>query len=673
MRVRVKKQILSFLLCAALIGNIFPVNSVAAEKDVYALTYHVGAYDMFPESDGSISVMIDGTKYYYSDDFDDGEIATKISKMENQNVVYELHDSKIVKVYTMDEVLSQEVTVEPSVKDGLIYRKGKFSQKSFELVVKVSNNLQGDFKKNDLLWFLSETEKDCLYSTLKKLEIEPSDKVDFGSSGWWMWKEYEKTISENVNDVIKAEETKEYKYTVNLHNDGVINQKKYNIILYATPTFDTGVGRRVEGKIQVGNLDYQEEKTEEKKATSNTGQSVAQAANTLDGIQNAIQFSNKDLFSADQLDQINEFVNMWMSELLLAKYVDKSDLKEKVSEKIANELLKKLGLDTSVLPIPGEIRATTYLETQTKDGSRVFIQFNIDLMNFDFGNTGMPTMATGSGTAIVYNMDGEELNSSVILPVYANVCAFCEQLQQVAKDTIFNGAKEYLGIFGISAESTAEAMSSQIMAKVLNNKYTKDAFKMVDAKDVKKALKKIIVDGEKTVNKKIFKLITTPSQGSTEVSVKCPVDVKIYDNDGNLCGVVKDNTVDSTYDDIFVNVVGDQKNIYLVGDDYSFEMTGTDNGSMDYVVREFDDDGNTTREIAYENIKLSSGCKYYSYVPEAVNHSSELFDLTDGEGNVTSPTRRDDKDVATVHNGNCGKNVFWKLVEDGTIYIYGEG
>ena len=107
MRVKVKKQVLSFFLCAALIGNIFPVNSVAAaEKDVYALTYHVGVYDMFPESDGSISVTIDGKKYYYSSDFDDGEIATKISGMENQNVVYELHENKIVKVYTMDEVLS---------------------------------------------------------------------------------------------------------------------------------------------------------------------------------------------------------------------------------------------------------------------------------------------------------------------------------------------------------------------------------------------------------------------------------------------------------------------------------------------------------------------------------------------------------------------------------------
>lgn len=64
MKMKVKRKVLCFILCITLIGNIFPINLVAAEKDVYALTYHVGAYDMFPESDGSISVMIDGNKYY---------------------------------------------------------------------------------------------------------------------------------------------------------------------------------------------------------------------------------------------------------------------------------------------------------------------------------------------------------------------------------------------------------------------------------------------------------------------------------------------------------------------------------------------------------------------------------------------------------------------------------
>ena len=651
-----------------------PITAFAVDNnDVYALSYHVGSYDMFPEGDGSISVTIDGTKYFYSDDYDNyDDISNNFNSMENQNVLYELHENKIVRVYSLDNVLTPKVTVEPSIKEGLIYRNGKFSQNSFDIVINVSNRLTSTFQKNDLLWFLNDIEKERLYTTLKKLEIEPSNGVDFGASGWWLWKEYQTNISESFNDNIKVNETKEYHYTVNLQNDKVLNQKEYDIELYTTPTFDFGTGERTTSKIKVGNLDYQEEKTEEKKANSTSGKSVTQASIKLAEVKNALQFS-KNLLNSDQTEQVNEFVNLWISELILARCVDKSDIKQNVSEQIANQWLSKLGLDTSVLLIPGTIQATTYLKTQTKDGTQVFIELYINLTSFDFGNSGMPTMATGSGSATIYNMNGEQLDSSVILPAYADVCAFCEQLQKIAKDTIFNGAKQYRTIFGIDTDATAEALSSQIMVKLLNNNYTKDVFKRVDAKGVKTALKKLISEGDKKCGNKIFELVTTPSQNSTLISVKCPVDVTVYDNDGNICGMVRNNVVDTSYSDVFISVVGDQKNIYLIGDDYTFTMSGTDSGKMDYVVTEFDESGTKTREITYENIELSDGCKYYSYVPEAVNHNSSLFDLTDSEGNVISATTGMDFEKDISHNGSCGSNVFWVLSEDGLLNIYGSG
>lgn len=672
---KIKKQGFKTLISILLIISLFtslPITAFAAgDNGVYALTYHVGMYDMFPEGDGSLSVTIDGTKYYYSDDYGNyDDISDSYSSMENQNVLYELHENKIVRVYSLDNVLTPEITVEPSIKEGLIFRNGKFSQNSFDLVVKVSNSLKSNFQGNELLWLLNDTEKDRLYVTLKKLEIEPSGGVNFGSSGWWLWKDYQTKISENLNDNVKVNETKEYRYTVNLQNDKVLNQKEYNIELYTTPTFDFGAGKRTTSKIKVGNLDYQEEKTEERKANSTSGKSVNQASTKLEGVKSALQFS-KNLLSSEQTNQINEYVNLWLSELILARYVDKSDIKQKVSEKIANEWLSKLGLDTSVLLLPGTIKATTYLKTQTKDGTKVFIELYINLTSFDFGNSGMPTMATGSGTATIYNMNGEKMDSSVIIPAYADVCAFCKQLQKVAKDTIFNGAKQYRTIFGIDTDATAEALSSQIIAKLLNNKYTKDVFKKVDAKDVKSALKKLISDGDKKCGNKIFELVTTPSQNSTLISVKCPVDVTVYDNDGNICGMVRNNVVDTLYSDVFINVVGDQKNIYLIGDDYTFTLSGTDSGTMDYVVTEFDESGNKTREITYSNIELSNGCKYYSYVPEAENHNSSLFGLTDREGNIISATTGMDYDFDVTDSGKCGDNAYWALYNDGTLYISG--
>lgn len=676
---RIKKSFFRAFISVLLIISLFtslPITAFAAgDNDIYALTYLVGAFNISDENDGNISSTINGTKYYYSDDYGKyDDISENFSSMENQNVLYELHNSKIARVYSMDNVLVPTITVEPDVKEGLIYRNGKFSQSSFDLSIKLSVQPKSVFQENELFWFLSSDEgKDCLYITLKKLEVEPSGGMDFGSSGWWLWKDYQTKISEYLNDNVKVNETKVYHYTVNLQNDKVLNQKEYNIELYTTPTFDFGPGERTTSKIKVGNLDYQEEKTEEKKTDSTSGKSVTQASTTLEGVKSALQFS-KNLLSSEQTNQINEYVNLWLSELILARYVDKSDIKQKVSEKIANEWLSKLGLDTSVLLVPGTIQATTYLKTQTKDGTKVFIELYINLTSFDFGNSGMPTMATGSGSATIYNMNGEKLDSSVILPAYADVCAFCEQLQKVAKDTIFNGAKQYRTIFGIDTDATAEALSSQIMAKLLNNKYTKDVFKKVDAKDVKTALKKLISEGDKKCGNKIFELVTTPSQNSTLVSVKCPVDVTVFDNDGNICGIVRNNVVDTLYGDVFINVVGDQKNIYLIGDDYTFTLSGTDSGTMDYVVTEFDESGNKSREITYSNIELSDGCKYYSYVPEAENHNSSLFDLTDSDGNVISATTGKESDTyITESSGKCGDDVYWTLYSDGTLFISGSG
>ena len=669
--------ILSFLIVIS-VFFVVPFSVYGAENN-YALSYNVGPYVFITNTDGTATANFDGKTLYYSDDFDDNSIGSKLPKLDNQNVVYELHNSRITNVYTIPEVITPKVTVSHSVKDGIVYRNGKFSHNSFDLNVSVKPELSEKYQKDDLLWFLSNDEKNRLYATLTKLEIQPSGGVDFGSSGWWLWKDYQTNISESFNDQIKVNESKDYKYTVNLQNDKAVSQSEYNIEIYTTPTFDFGSGTRLTSKIRVGNLDYQGDRAEEKKLNSVSGKAVTQASSTLNGMSNAMQFS-KNYLSSAQTKQVKHFVNLWLSELILAKYAHKSELKEQVSDEVVKLFFKKLGVDTGILTLPGTIQATTYLQTKAQDGTSIFIEFTIKMMDFDFGDSGMPTMATGSGTATIYNMDGEKLDSSVILPAYADVCAFCTQLQKVAKSTILNGIDSYRTIFGINKEALAEALSSQIMAKILNNSNKKDYFNIISSDTVRNALKKAIEASDSALTDKIFELAVTSSQKSTRVSVKCPVDVVVYDNDGKICGEVRNNVVDTSYNDVFISVVGDQKNIYLVGDDYSFKLVGTDKGTMDYDITEFDESGEELRTISYKNLALSSGCKYSSYVPEALNHSSKLFDIIDKDGNIISPTSGGDKETDDYDNdenvtksGQCGKNVYYKLFNDGTLKIYGSG
>ena len=663
------RGLVSIFLVICIFASLPLTTFATEEKAAYIITYHVGAYDVFTDVEGNMSVTIDGVKYYYSDDYGRyDDISDNFHSMKNTNVLYELQNNEIVRVYSLDNVLVPSVKAAPSVKEGLFYKNGKFSQANFDLTIKVTNQLNNTFQGKNLLNYLSTTEKNRLYTTLKKIEIEPSGQVDFGSSGWWLWKDYKTNIAENYNDDIKVNETKEYRYTVNLRNNKALNQSEYNIEFYTKPTFDFGTLNRITSKVKVGNLDYQEEKTETKKAKSNAGKTASEAATKLEGLKTAIQFS-KNILTSEQQKEVNEEVNLWISQLILARNVDKSDLSGKISQDIAKKWLSKLGVDSGVLLSPGVIKATHYLKTKTSGGTEIFIEFNINITSFTFGNSGLPTMASGSGSATIYDMNGQKLDSSTILPAYADVCAFCKQLQAVAKSSILDITKQYRSIFGVDSDATAEALSSEIMGKILNSKYTKNVFKRISARDVKAVLKKIISDGDKKCTDKIFELLTTPSKNSTLVSVKCPVDVTVYDNDGKICGMVKNNVVDTSYNDVFINVVGDQKNIYLIGDDYTFTMTGTDSGKMDYVVKEFDEQGNTTGTITYENIRLTNDCKYYSYVPEAINHDSVLFNLTDNKGNVISATDFNRYD----YSGSCGSNVAWRLSEDGILFLSGSG
>ena len=667
------RALISILLIISLLTSLQLTTFSAENRVAYIITYHVGAYDVFTDTEGNMSVTIDGVKYYYSDDYGSyDDISDNFQSMKNNNVLYELQNDEIIRVYSLDNVLVPNIKAEPSVREGIFYQNGKFSKNSFDLSIKVSNNLSKAFQERNLLNYLNDTEKERLYTTLKKLEIEPSGEVDFGSSGWWLWENYKTNISEEYDDDIRVNETKEYQFTVNLQNNKALNQSEYNIELYTKPTFDFGALNRITSKVKVGNLDYQEEKTETKKAKSNAGKTASEAATKLEGLKTAIQFSN-NILTSEQQKEVNEEVNLWISQLILARNVDKSDLSGKISQDIAKKWLSKLGVDSGVLLSPGVIKATHYLKTKTSGGTEIFIEFNINITSFTFGNSGLPTMASGSGSATIYDMNGQKLDSSTILPAYADVCAFCKQLQAVAKSSILDITKQYRSIFGVDSDATAEALSSEIMGKILNSKYTKNVFKRISARDVKAVLKKIISDGDKKCTDKIFELLTTPSKNSTLVSVKCPVDVTVYDNDGKICGMVKNNVVDTSYNDVFINVVGDQKNIYLIGDDYTFTMTGTDSGKMDYVVKEFDEQGNTTGTITYENIRLTNDCKYYSYVPEAINHDSVLFNLTDNNGNVISATTGIDFEENVNYSGSCGDNAYWRLSDDGVLTIYGSG
>ena len=92
-----------------------------------------------------------------------------------------------------------------------------------------------------------------------------------------------------------------------------------------------------------------------------------------------------------------------MADLILARCVDRSDLKSKIEDKVMSAWLQKLGYNladvSNVTLKPTTIQAVNYITMDTKSGKPVVIEFQINMFGFKFGDAnGLPTMAYGSGT-----------------------------------------------------------------------------------------------------------------------------------------------------------------------------------------------------------------------------------------------------------------------------------
>lgn len=94
------------------------------------------------------------------------------------------------------------------------------------------------------------------------------------------------------------------------------------------------------------------------------------------------------------------------------------------------------------------------------------------------------------------------------------------------------------------------------------------------------------------------------------VSVKCPTDVYVYDESGNLVLSIINNKIEICDIRIAAIVDGDEK-IFALSDycKYNIKIVGTDNGTMDYSVCDILDDELITY-TEFENVELTKDCVY---------------------------------------------------------------
>lgn len=120
--------------------------------------------------------------------------------------------------------------------------------------------------------------------------------------------------------------------------------------------------------------------------------------------------------------------------------------------------------------------------------------------------------------------------------------------------------------------------------------------------------------------------------------VNCPVDVTIKDDSGEIVGQIVNNEImQSSGNGIVMAVDGDSKTFSLpIEAEYTVELTGNDDGFMDYSLCEIDPDTGEVSRTYYSNVPVSDNATYTQKITEDSQIAS--FELKDEENNIVEST-----------------------------------
>ena len=117
--------------------------------------------------------------------------------------------------------------------------------------------------------------------------------------------------------------------------------------------------------------------------------------------------------------------------------------------------------------------------------------------------------------------------------------------------------------------------------------------------------------------------------------VRCPVDIIVKDNDGNIIASVIDNEenyYDSEWGNVIIITEDDKKAIWVkYGENAHVELIGTDSGEMHFSISEgLLSDDSETGDVSFENVELETGKKFICE-PEETIEESQLYIVDDSD------------------------------------------
>ena len=593
-------------------------------------------------------IGIDGVKYNLDSSYELTDEVKLWVQESDKRVVCSIKNGNVNGIYRLSDVTSIyiKLSTDPSK---LVYQNSKMNVSKFAVKADVQYLIDGKYN-------LPYSIRKQIYKDITNIELKTqSDGINFGKSGWGWFKDYKTSVSKDLdNSRINVGSSISFSEDIYINDDYKMYASTGIFDINCAVTFSDGTKSENKVQVQVGNLDYRDKVVEDKKNNSVMGTNVSNAQKILSSNANkAVTYDSMldSYLTYEQQVHLREVLYVWVSDIFAA--TNSSYCKN--NNKIQDKIYKKLGIDKNSLTNIVNTNSTFKVELNTTVGKRT-IEFDIKLSNYVLGQkvsyAGFGTMEftmykdrskpelTGTGMVALTNMEG-----------------FVNQLTTIADNAIESA---YMGIWGNDANAIANYLTSGTMLEVLK--------------------KNGVIKG--TFSGNLYKLMKKPTTDYIEAQVHCPVDVYVYDSAGTLVGKIVNNEVDASFNELYMYTIGDSKYIQLTEDNYKLVLVGNDNGSMDYIVKEYDEDGNCKQTINYNNLEVVKGEKYSAAVPDALLLDASMYNLISYTGDYIEPTsvensndNIDDGNYEYVDKFNdliIGTNLKTKLCQDINEYvIYG--
>lgn len=130
------------------------------------------------------------------------------------------------------------------------------------------------------------------------------------------------------------------------------------------------------------------------------------------------------------------------------------------------------------------------------------------------------------------------------------------------------------------------------------------------------------------------------AEGSKTAMVECPVDVCIYNKNGDLLAKVTDSETVINDSKVFALSYDSKKFVSMPSsEDYVIRIEATDSGEMDYTVLEYDVDDVNIRRVVFENISLEKNDVFEGEIDSVIFTDKDNYRLTKNSDSEVIPSR----------------------------------